>query len=371
MYEIDENEAENVRLMFQMSLGEIGSHRIANHFNSRNVPTKFSGKFKDKGEIKRIDKYTKEVVKFKKKDVKWRGNVIADILKNPIYKGERIWNVYKDKISIVDGQKVKSKILVETITGKMPAIVSEKLWESVQKSFEKNKKEVVGKKAQYHYLINGLVFCERCRNKYWGKKRLKGNDNAYKCLSKKYLILKCDNRGLNLPKPETFVIQHLQKITFSTKVLNSLPSQQSLIEKYFELRIKKINKVEELSKAIKTLSNQLQLSSKIKEVMDKLASMQNKRQFLLDGIEILNKKIIEEESNNQNESVLKAVRNKIKKIVNFKTNFSEFKEAVFNLVNWISIEYVNRNPPAYYKVKIKLKGQNFIDEYKADFHLNK
>lgn len=158
---------------------------------------------------------------------------------------------------------------------------------------------------------------------------MKGNDNAYKCLSKKYLILKCDNRGLNLPKPETFVIQHLQKITFSTKVLNSLPTQQSLIEKYFELRIKKINKVEELSKAIKTLSNQLQLSSKIKEVMDKLASMQNKRQFLLDGIEILNKKIIEEESNNQNESVLKAVRNKIKKIVNFKTNFSEFKEVVF------------------------------------------
>ncbi len=241
-FEIDEKEAEFVRLMFKMSLDGFGSYRIANYLNNQNIPTKFSGNFKDKGAIKRKNKYTGELVRFQKSAVKWRGNVIADILKNPIYKGDRIWNVHKDKIDIVDGQKVKSKIIVETIIGKVPAIVSEELWNQVQANLKINKKESVGKKAQYHYLLNGLVFCERCGNKYWGKKRLKGNDNAYKCSSKVYPNAKCDNRGLSLPKLETFVIQYLQKEPITNQVLNNLPIAKRLIDKHIELRIKKKKK---------------------------------------------------------------------------------------------------------------------------------
>lgn len=370
-YEIDENEAEYVRLMFQMSLDGIGSYRIANHLNSRNVPTKFSGNFKDKGEINRRDKYTKEVVKFKKKDVKWRGNVIADILKNPIYKGERIWNVHKDKIDIIDGKKVKSKIIVETIIGKVPAIVSEELWENVQKNFEKNKKESVGKKAQYHYLLNGLVFCERCGNKYWGKKRLKGNDNAYKCLSKTYPNAKCDNRGLSLPKLETFVIQYLQKEPIANQELNNLPSPQRLIDKHIDLRKKKKNEIENLSKAIRALSNQLEKSSVIKEVMEKLDSMNNKRQFLIDDIIVLDNKIAEEVDNNPSEMEIKESRKKLSTVTKINAEFNDIRKTVFQLVDWISIQYVNDNPPAFFQIKIKLKGNQYIDEYVADYHLNK
>ena len=369
-YEIDEKEATYVRLMFQMSLEGIGSYRIANFLNSQNVPTKFSGNFKDKGAIIRRNKYTKEIVKFKKQDVKWRGNVIADILKNPIYKGERIWNVHKDKTNIVDGKKIKSKIIIETIIGKVPPIISEELWENVQKNFQKNKKESVGKKAQYHYLLNGLVFCERCGNKYWGKKRLKGNDNAYKCLSKKYPNPKCDNRGLSLPKLETFVLQYLQRKPLSSSVIRNLPLPITLLDKNKEQLEKKLVEYTKITNSIKNLTNQLDKLNRIKEVLDKLTSMSKKRESIAEDISILKKKIADEELLNPDVEIIKQGRRKISMLPKINADFLEIQKIIFQLVDWISIEYINNVKPAFYKVKIKLKGLQYIDEYVADFHLN-
>lgn len=370
LYEIDENEAKYVRIMFQMSIDGIGSYRIANYLNEKNVPTKFSGNFKDKGVIKRRNKYTKELVEFKKKEVKWRGNVIADILKNPIYKGERIWNVHKDKVDIINGKKVKTKVIVETIIGKVPAIVSEELWQNVQNNFQINKKESVGKKAQYHYLLNGLVFCERCGNKYWGKKRLKGNDNAYKCLSKVYPNPKCDNRGLSLPKLETFVLQYLQRKPLSSSVIKSLPIPITSLDKNKELLEKKQNEYMQISNSIKNLTNQLDKSNRIKEVLDKLTSMNNKRQFIAEDISTLKKKITDEELLNPNAEIIKEGRRKISLLPKINAEFIEIQKTVFQLVDWISIEYINNVKPAFYKIKIKLKGLQYIDEYMVDFHLN-
>jgi site-specific DNA recombinase len=370
MYEIDENEAIHVRTMFKMSLDGIGAYRIANFLNDQSIPTKFSGNFKSKGVIERKNKYTGEIDLFEKSAVKWRGNVISDILKNPIYKGDRIWRLHKDKFDIVDGKKIKTKIVVETITAKIPAIVTEDLWNSVQANFIINKKESVGKKAHYHYLLNGLVFCERCGNKYWGKKRLKGNDNAYKCLSKKYPNPKCDNRGLSLPRLETFVIQYLQKEPFTNKILKDLPITQRLVDKYIESKKKKQDELIKLSKALKKIANRLEDPNEIDEVLDKIASMKKKRTSLNEEIAGLDKKIEEEESNNPTEAEIKEIRKKISTITKIKADFSEIRKTVFKLVDWISIEYINDTPPAFFKVKIKLKGQSFVDEYMADFHLN-
>ena len=370
MYEINETEAQYVRLMFQMSLDGVGSYRIANYLNEQNVPTKYSGNFKNKGVIERKNKFTGEIDLFEKSAVKWRGNVISDILKNPIYKGDRIWRMHKDKFDIVDGKKIKTKVVVETITAKIPAIVTEDLWFRVQDNFKINKKESVGKKAQYHYLLNGLVFCERCGNKYWGKKRLKGNDNAYKCLSKVYPNPKCDNRGLSLPKLETFVIQYLQKEPYTNQILKDLPITQRLAEKYIQSKKKKQDEFKKLSKSLKIIANRLDDPNEINEVLDKIASMKKKRISLEEEIAVLNKKIEEEESNNPTEAEIKEIRKKISTITKIKADFSEIRKAVLKLVDWMSIEYVNDIPPAFFKVKIKLKGQSFVDEFMADFHLN-
>ena len=370
LYEIDEDEAFYVRLMFQMSLEGVGAYRIANFLNEKKVPTKYSGNFKDKGDIKRMNKVTKEVDKFKKSEVEWRGNVITDILKNSIYKGERIWRVHKDKVEIINGRKVKSKFVVETIKGKVPAIINEDLWEKVQNNFQKNKKESVGKKAQYHYLLNGLVFCERCGNKYWGKKRLKGNDNAYKCLSKKYPNPKCDNRGLSLPRLETFVLQYLQRKPLSSLVIKGLPKPHTLIDKHQEDLDNKKKELQQLIKRIKKISSELEKSIKIKEVLDQVASLDKKRNFLVDDIASLEKKIAEEELLNPSTRVIKEGRKKISMLSKINSDFSEIQKTVNQLVDWISIQYDNNTKPAYFKIKIKLKGLQYIDEYIVDFHLN-
>ena len=370
MYEIDEAEAIHVRTMFKMSLEGIGAYRIANYLNDQNIPTKFSGNFKSKGVITRKNKFTGEIDQFEKSAVKWRGNVISDILKNPIYKGDRIWRLHKDKFDILDGKKIKTKIVVETITGKVPAIVTENLWNSVQSNFIINKKESVGKKAQYHYLLNGLVFCERCGNKYWGKKRLKGNDNAYKCLSKKYPNPKCDNRGLSLPRLETFVLQYLQRKPLSSSVLKALPKQYSLIDKHQEKLDVKSKELEQLNKKIKITTSLLEKSTKIKEIFDLVESMNNKRNYLVADVAALEKKIAEEKLLNPSTVVIKEGRKKISMLSKINSDFTEIQKTVNQLVDWISIQYVNDAKPAYFKIKIKLKGLEYVDEYIVDFHLN-
>ena len=368
-FEIYEEEAQYVRLMFKMSLDGVGAYRIANYLNEHNVPTKFSGNFKDKRDIRRKDKYTGKINEFKKASVQWRGNVISDILRNPIYKGERIWNVHKDKFDIKDGKKIKTKVISQTIKSQIPAIITEDLWNSVQANLIINKKESVGKKAQYHYLLNGLVFCERCGNSYWGKKRLKGNDNAYKCLSKKYPNAKCNNRGLSLPRLETFILNYLKRKPLSSKIIKDLPKPPTLLDQYLEQKEKKAVELKKITVSIKNLANKLDNANLIDEVLEKLDSMQKKRQSIMDDISKLEKNIKSEEQLNPNSSLIKEGRRRLSMITKINAEFNEISKAVKNLIDWISIEYVNQSKPAFFLIKIKLKGYPYIDQYKADFHL--
>jgi hypothetical protein len=214
------------------------------------------------------------------------------------------------------------------------------------------------------------VFCERCGNKYWGKKRLKGNDNAYKCSSKVYPNPKCDNRGLSLPKLETFVLQYLQRKPLSSQVIKDLPIPFTSLDKNKEIRSKKLKEFAQISNSIKILSNQLDKSNRIKEVMDKLTLMDNKRKFLIEDISILDKKIADEELMNPNAEIIEEGRRKLSKLPKINAEFLEIQKTVFQLVDWISIEYINNVKPAFYKIKIKLMGHQYIDEYDVDFHLN-
>lgn len=111
----------------------------------------------------------------------WRGNVISDMLKNKMYKGIREWNRHEDIITFDDGKQIKKKVPVELIiSNDIPVIIKPKLWDAVNANLAENKKNV-GRKETYRYLLNGLLFCGHCKNEILGKKRLKGNDNAYKC----------------------------------------------------------------------------------------------------------------------------------------------------------------------------------------------
>ncbi len=368
-YVIFEDEAKHVRRMFELSLSGLGAYSIANILNDEGVPTKFSKNFK--GQLKRRDTYTNKISYFDKSDIKWRGNVISDILRNPIYKGIRIWKKHEDVVEFVDGKISKSKRIVEEIKTDqhVPPIIDKDLWDRVQKNLVENKKNV-GPKEQYHYLLNGLIYCEKCGKNYWGKKRLKGNDNAYKCLSKKYPKAKCDNRGINLPKLETFVINYLQKKPASAKLLKDLPEKVDLKEQLIKQLNHKEEEFKNITSVIKKLSNRLETSVQIDEVLDKIESIQRKRQAISDDIDVLKSKLSEEYLNDPSPVILNKNRKKIKELPKVNSEFDEIKKIVFQLVDWVSVLYVKENKPAFFIVNIKLKGNHYYDSYKVSFDIS-
>ncbi|WP_299128810.1 recombinase family protein [uncultured Winogradskyella sp.] len=184
-YEVVQEEAEVIRRIYNLSLEGNGTYTIANILNKENTPTKFN---RFKGTITRIDKYTKNITEHSKEAVKWRGNVIYDMIVNTVYKGKRKW---KDEYFDI------------------PAIVEVDQWEAVNKNLKKNKKNV-GKRPEYSYLLNGIIYCGHCGKEYRGKKRPKGNDNAYKCTGRRPPNSSCTlSRGISLAKIETFIVKHL------------------------------------------------------------------------------------------------------------------------------------------------------------------
>jgi DNA invertase Pin-like site-specific DNA recombinase len=371
-YEIFEDEAKHVVRMFDLSLKGNGAYTIANILNSEGIPTKFSGNFK--GLLKRKDSYIDRKYKyFKKEDIKWRGNVISDILKNPIYKGKKIWRRYENKIEFIDDKEVKTKYVVEEIESEVPPIISTEIWDKVQLNFKVNK-EKVGRKVQYHYLLNGLVYCEKCGAEYRGKKRIKGNDNAYKCSNKTYPNAKCDNRGLSIPRLETFVIHYLQRRPSSGLLMKKLKNTTTNLiisdKKPLELEIK-IKKFKSLTKSINKIKAALLDDdlADIKEFKEDLIVYNKARNELEQQIVEMRKVIDAEKIAKENEKVNLNTIKKLKQGITPKIHqdFDSIKKAVFELVDWISIKHQKLEFGGEFEIKIKLKTQDFVDCYRTDW----
>ncbi|MBK9318166.1 MAG: recombinase zinc beta ribbon domain-containing protein [Bacteroidetes bacterium] len=144
-----------------------------------------------------------------------------------MYKGIRKWRRNEDKVEIIDGKVKKIKVVVEEITSSVPPIVNVDLWDKVNRNFENNKKNV-GKKAQYKYLLNGLIVCADCDRDFVGKKRLSSGDNAYKCKGKFYPHPDCTtSRGISINKLDSFIIKHLFISKSLKRHLQQLPENNT------------------------------------------------------------------------------------------------------------------------------------------------
>ena len=364
-YEIYEEEAVNVRRMFEMSLKGIGAYTIANTFNNERIPTKFSGNFT--GEITRKDKYTKVKTTFKKAKVMWRGNVISDMLRNKMYKGIREWQRHEDIIKYENGQQVKQKVPVELIIyNDIPVIVKPKIWDAVNANFENNKKNV-GKKEQYHYLLNGLIFCGHCTSEVLGKKRLKGNDNAYKCKGKRPPQKTCtESRGISLPKLETFIVQHL----FHSKELKSLlinaPKNGDQIARLKRDIENLKSEQEETSRQVNRLSTLL----KRPELEDDKAFVEDYlvKKKKLAGIEskilLLANKIAESESESRKRRTRTIIESYSEQV-----GFDELKRLIHLLIDKITIYHHKKLKGGWFNIIIKYRNfeeySTFITDWAA------
>ncbi len=184
--EINEQEAELVKRIFALSLEGLGTSKIAEILNSEGIPTRYNLK---KGTYFVKNKYTGEISIRNKKDVKWKGGTIRNIITNPIYKGLRRW-----------GYDRKTKQWKHVFPA--PAIFEEWYWEKVNNNL-KNNSNNRGKAVEHSYLLKGLLRCGKCGANYYGRTRTapegkRPKDHYYMCSSKRRGEHNCGNRSINI-----------------------------------------------------------------------------------------------------------------------------------------------------------------------------
>lgn len=177
---IDEEEAEIVKKVYEMSLNGIGSSTIRNWLAENNIPTRYN---KMDGTLTVTNKYTGHKKTIQKKDITWSDKTVQDMLRNPIYKGKRKW-----------GKKFYD----------CPAIFDTVYWQKVNDNLPKNRKNS-GKKVDHQYLLKGKLICGVCGRNLYGRKRPNNKDNAYICSSRRYPKMNCGNRGINIDRLEDYI----------------------------------------------------------------------------------------------------------------------------------------------------------------------
>lgn len=363
---INEPEAKYVRIMYKLSLEGMGTYSIANYLNDKNIPTKFSGNFK--GDIQRKNKYSKEKIYFDKSKVRWRGNVVYDILKNEMYKGVRKWNRYEDKMELIGDKLEKKKVIAECIVSSAPIIVDPDLWEKVNKNLVDNKKHV-GKKSQYKYLLNELIYCVDCRRQFVGKKRLVSGDNAYKCKGKIYPHPHCKNsRGININKLDSFIIKHLFKSKSLKKMLLAIPEKPTE-KKGLQTRIgnerKKLKDIEDsLKVGYKRLLNPKFINDKFIEVeVETLKNSLFKQNKLVEELE---QSLLLMEANARKKQTKDLIGSYVDDI-----DFEELKNLIHSLIDWIQIKHQKNNGKlGFFIIQIKYKGYDEIAHFITDWKAN-
>ncbi len=341
-YEINEEEAKVVRKIFSLSLDGIGTYTIAKILNSEGVPCKFN---RFDGKIRRKDKLTGNITTYDKSKVIWRGNVIYDLITNSIYKGKRKWNDL-----VID----------------IPAIIEADLWDKTNKNIVKNKKNV-GRKNEYHYLLNGLMFCGNCGMELRGKKRLKGSDRAYKCKGVRQPNPTCtESRGINIPKIETFIIRHLFESKELRDYLTNISVDTNETDSLKQQLYKKRKSLTKISATISLIYRRL-LNPDLEDdpvILEELKKSKSTKEFLVEDITALENKIVLNESDNR--------KNRVKQLIddfNINADFESIRKAVHSLVEKITIGHLKDEKNAVFIIIIKYRdfdeSLGFMTKYDA------
>ena len=350
MYQIIQTEADVVRRIFDLSLAGNGSYTIANILNADNISTKFQNVSK-KDSFVRYDAYSGEEIVFKKSSIQWRGNVIYDMLKNTVYKGIRVWNR-------------KPKGNKQRIEASVPSIISEDLFDKVNRNLVNNKQKV-GKRSEFKYLLNGLIVCGHCEKEYRGKKRIVNKDSAYKCIHQG----KCpESRGISIVRFENFIIQHLFVNKNLKELLLNLPINN---DNGVVLKEKLVKYEEELKKKIKLKEKHLSWLDDDELEDDESIREQYKKNLkvidnLKNNIEILKLEILESDSNFAKMRVESAFNE-----YTLTAGFDDTKRLIHSLVEKITVNHTKLEKGGYFYILIKYKGFEEYSSFTTDWFSTK
>lgn len=308
---INENQAKIVRDIFEMSYRGVGTYTIANELNRLGVPTKsseFKGRF-----ISKKDKYTKRVTKHLRDDVAWRGNVIRDMITNPVYKGIR---KYGD------------------VFAQIPIIIEPEFWDKVNKNLVNNRRNV-GPKTKFNYLLNGIIFCAECGSEYRGKIKASGRNTTYYCKGKSQGESCGSQRGLNIPRLESFILNHLFESGELHNKLSNLKADSDKVEK-LQVEISQLNEKKKDIAASQKHMYKLMLDPRVKDdVRDDYLNVKNDFETIEAQIEVKEKELAMQSQVKRKERL-----DKIFGEFDYTLNFDQIKKSVHMIIESIHVQHL-------------------------------
>ena len=314
---IDELEAEVVKEIYNLSLSGVGTLTIANRLNEKGIATR--------------------------KNKIFRPHTILTIIKNSIYKGERLFSN-----EIFD----------------CPIIIEPNLWQQVNDNL-KNNRNNSGKRVEHKYLLKGLLKCGICERNYYGRKRLTGKDNSYICSSRRHKDLACYNKGIFIPFLEELIWGQLfTKSLFLNAYQdfisnNDNDSKVSDIKKEIDdidIKIyknnKKINKLLDLllddEQELNAESKKL-IKSKINPIEIENNTLKEKRKNNIDDIE---------QFENYNDSSMLELLNRDYLNPSFNTKKELINSFIKNII--ITFDKIDSTGVYYIEILPKIKGMESI-----------
>ena len=205
---INEEEAESVRIIFDMYSKGYGYSAILDKLHEQGKKTKAGNEFQK--------------------------NSLYSILSNPKYQGMYVYNRCSAKTSVGtrNTHLYKEDEDIIFVEGGCPQIVDTEIYEKVQAILTEHKHTGGRANAKENYLLSGKVFCRECGRSMVGNARYSGRNKllyvTYRCPSRKYA---CSNKEQNRDYLESFIVELIEREILNANALRRL---QRAIEKHAE-----------------------------------------------------------------------------------------------------------------------------------------
>ena len=250
------------------------------------------------------------------------GNTVRNIIKNTIYKGQRKWN---------------------DITVPCPEIFTEDYWQEVNDNL-KNNYNTGHKTIEHHYLLKGLLRCERCGRNYYGRINVNNGDSFYMCSSKRIKGENCGNWSIGIDmlesliwswfmvqgKFEELVVEHFESNS-TGKEIERLTTRIDHIKKTISKHEKQLKQLLELT--LEGVMDKATLKDKNDAIVKEKAKQEKELRYVQKELSAL------EDSSNNLDEIIKNVEKLTGQELTDKIAFQDRQKLLKQYIKNIFIEY--------------------------------
>lgn len=194
-YEIEEEDAKIVKLIFTMIVDGYSYREIAKYLN-------------EKG-------YTNRGKPF--------SHNFTDMLRNEKYNGVYVWNLRECKMKL--GKKtnrvLKPREEVIRIEGGMPKIIDDETFKKVQEILDKRKRHYKQRATKSKYLLSSILVCGKCGKSVSGESHWINNGKYYRydyrCNGTRAAVNKCNLKDINMNYLDRYVLDLIKKVILDNK----------------------------------------------------------------------------------------------------------------------------------------------------------